>query len=171
MREARIDILDAFNDNDAVCVTTNGERTQRGLGIMGAGVALAISQVYVEAPSELGRALTHRGNVPTIIGWWGPQAGFKTQRDDFHYKPLWTFPTKLKWKDPSDIRLIVQSAKLLDWEMKNYFLKHSNYSVALPKPGCQNGGLQWSSVKERLEPLLDGHYLIIDKAATVHPIK
>lgn len=161
MREQLIGILDAFETNDAVVVTTNMV-VERGRAVMGAGVAKVIAQAFPEAPSILGQRLRHFGNVPILIGFWGQQAGFKEQWDKLHTKPLWSFPTKHHWKDPSDIRLIIQSAKLLDWELKKYF-GGARFSCAIPRPGCSNGGLEWSTVRTHLEPILDDNYLIIDK--------
>jgi hypothetical protein len=165
----QIDIIDAFRHFDAVCVTTNGEVTQRGRGVMGRGTAKVISMAYPEAEAVLGANLRAHGNVPSILGYWGEQAGFKEQWDKLHTKPLWSFPVKHSWRNQADIRLIRQSAKLLDWEMRRFFLQHPAFRVALPRPGCSNGGLSWDSVKTYIEPILDDHYTVIDRVATVSP--
>lgn len=55
------------------------------------------------------------------------------------------FPTKIHWKDSSNIEWIKSNL------IKLY--QHHNYiqSIAIPKLGCGEGGLQWENVKPFIE--------------------
>ena len=60
------------------------------------------------------------------------------------------FPTKKHWKDPSS--LIYVEAGLL-----SFVNKYESYvisSIAFPRLGCGNGGLDWKTVKPVMERYL-----------------
>lgn len=58
-----------------------------------------------------------------------------------------TLPTKEHWRDPSTVARIEQSLAELR-------AVTAGMRVALPRPGCSNGGLSWDAVR----PLI-AHYL------------
>lgn len=57
-----------------------------------------------------------------------------------------TFPTKVHWKD---------LVKLVD--------KFDIRSVAMPRPGCSNGGLTWDFVKPYIDDILDDRFTVVHK--------
>jgi hypothetical protein len=79
------------------------------------------------------------------------------------------FPTKGKWKENSILWLIEESAR----ELKAQFLRAASHYcsqgmnpplVVVPRPGCNNGKLDWSDVKSVLAPIFDAdEFLIISK--------
>lgn len=119
---------------DAICVTTNGIIRKDGTAVMGAGIALQAKQRFPGIEITIAKHLKANGNIPGII----------------HLNPcIVSFPTKHDWRNDSDIILIEQSAYLL-----RQMIVTQNWSkIAITKPGCANGKLQWSQV----EPILDCH--------------
>lgn len=130
---------------DAICVTTNGIVKSNGELVMGAGVALAFKNKYPTLPKDLGSKVKGYGNKVHY----------------FHNSPfIVSFPTKHDWKNPSDMDLIINSAK----ELQNLIDVNKWMKVGLPCPGARNGGL---SVDESLN-LLDG---ILDPSKVIIYIK
>lgn len=109
---------------------------------MGAGIALEFSNRFPELRQYFGSRVTHENlpilfHNPSIIG----------------PKHIWSFPTKHHWKNPSDISLIVQSAK--------YLQAHLKTSICLCSlPGCGNGGLTWKEVSQKLS-FLDARFVFV----------
>ena len=121
-------------------VTTNGIVTTNGL-VMGAGVALQAKGRFPRLPRALGKLVREFGNVPFLL---------KQER-------LITLPTKNHWRDPSDISLIVSGVHRLV-ELVN---GHNISSVAMTRPGCGNGWLDWDVVKAEIENVLDDRFVVL----------
>ncbi|WP_262494030.1 macro domain-containing protein [Mucilaginibacter gossypiicola] len=60
------------------------------------------------------------------------------------------FPTKTHWRLPSEYSYVSQGLEAL----KTYLLENDVSSVAMPAPGCGNGGLDWEKVKPLIEDKL-----------------
>jgi hypothetical protein len=132
-----------WDHNDGyIAITTNGVIKDNGDLVMGAGVALEAKVRYPELPTILGKYVFEYGNQPYIC------KKFK----------LISFPTKHHFKNPSDIDLILQSARILTKMLDRIDIQ----KVYMPKPGCGNGGLQWIYVKPLLEKILDDRFTIIE---------
>jgi len=107
------------------------------VGVMGAGLALEYQlrfpemyQEYVERCKRksitTGRPYLYKGyEIPWIMN----------------------FPTKNHWKYPSKIEWLEQG---LDYFIKNY-QRGGITSIAFPKLGCENGGLNWDDVRDVME--------------------
>lgn len=124
--------------SDWICITTNGIVKQDGLAVMGKGLALQAVQ-YVEGVAEtLGKLLKEGGNKVYEIGHYGYSDLYK------NHKRVYSFPTKFRWQDNSDLNLIKDSCKQLKslWEKE-----HEKPTVAMNRAGCGCGGLDWSIVK------------------------
>ena len=144
MKEQTINILDprVLQKADAICFTSNGVTKANGALVMGAGVAKAFRDTFPLLDVAAGYAVRTHGNRCQVV------------RDS---KPaIVAFPTKHHWKDPSSLELIRDSAEQLmrliedrGWRM-----------VALPRPGCRNGGLEWTQVKPFLS-VLDDRVVIV----------
>lgn len=57
-------------------------------------------------------------------------------------KKIVNFPTKLHWKNKSEIKYILEGLTKLKTAIEKYNIK----SIALPKLGCGLGGLDWNIV-------------------------
>lgn len=135
-------------EGDAICITTNGMINKDGLAVMGKGVALAAAQKYPVLPDRLGRALMNLGNK---VNWLLNKNFEETEIN------VVSFPTKHNWKNNSDIALIEASAKQLV-ELAN---KLGWKKIAITRPGCGNGGLEWKDVKPVIEKYLDDRFYIL----------
>lgn len=144
-REIVGDLFQQRDDIDAIVITTNCVVRWNGLAVMGRGVARQAQERWSEAPRLLGQHLIQNGNVPTelVVGaiWYR----------------VFTLPTKNNWRDRSDLGLIKRSLERL-------LPLVSGLRVAMPRPGCANGGLDWKEVKPAIWPLLAlGNFVIINK--------
>ena len=125
MIEKNCNIFDMIGKADYLAITTNGIIKNNGDGVCGAGLALAAKKYIPNIEQILGWNLTKNGNIPCLLGEYG---GTK----------FISFPTKHHFKNNSDIELIKQSAKLI----RNFEGK-----VAISRPGCSLGGLNYDVVK------------------------
>lgn len=101
------------------------------VGVMGKGIALEFKKRYPNM-FDAYRNDCIDGFVKIGTTWW------------FGKSPrICCFPTKKHWRDPSKIEWIQEG--LCDLRFQ---LEHTTYnSIAIPKLGCANGGLDWSNVK------------------------
>lgn len=118
-------------------VRANGEL------VMGAGIAKAFRDKY-------------RG----LAAAWGAQTKYKESGVIYSISDctefLVGFPTKYDWKDKSDIELIKKSLKELEQMVDDF----SFDSVLMTRPGCGNGGFEWSEIRPLLKHL-DERYIVI----------
>lgn len=101
------------------------------VGVMGAGLALAFKKKFPNNFNAYKQKCMDGFEVNTI---------FTTVEDG---KFIVNFPTKLHWKDQSQIGWIKTNlVNLREWCITNKIK-----SVAIPKLGCGLGGLSWVIVK------------------------
>lgn len=143
MRERSGNIWGLIGIANAICVTTNGILKSDGSLVMGGGIALQAAKKFTGIDQRLGAKVRDKGNVPHI----------GAVKEGTY---IVSFPTKYDWKDNSSMLLILQSAKALvkmadenDWSY-----------VAMPRPGCGLGNLNWEDVKGILIPLFDFRFVI-----------
>lgn len=129
-----------IDDADAICFTSNGVIKKNGRLVMGAGVAKAFRDKFLNLDWQAAQSVKEHGNICQIVG-----AARKSQQSK--YAEIVAFPTKHHWKDNSDIKLIEQSITQLV-ELADHMKWKKIY---LPAPGVSNGGLSW---KKEVEPLL-----------------
>jgi hypothetical protein len=133
-------------DVHAVCITTNGVVNQRGAAVMGKGVAAQAKAIWPGIEFRLGDLIKANGNRTQRItqfdegrtGFYSPDGAFYVLK---HH--LIALPTKNHWRERvSSLALIQRSLIELKelWE-HNY----SRHRIALPRPGCKNGHLDWES--------------------------
>jgi len=67
------------------------------------------------------------------------------------------FPVKQHWKQYAKLSIIEKSALALG----SFAYQQYDAIFTLPRPGCGNGGLEWSVVKSRIEQLLPDNVHII----------
>ena len=136
MEIRRCNIWELMHEFDAICVTTNGIVKSDGKAVMGKGIALQARNLFPGIDVALAGHLKLWGNIPAII-WHDAMC------------KIVSFPTKNDWKDKSSLELIDQSAFLLSHMIEGYGWT----KVAMTKPGCGNGGLNWADV----EPIIVKH--------------
>lgn len=110
------------------------------VGVMGAGIAL---EYKLRFPNMYNNYVTRCVQKEVKIG--------RPYVYREHGNPwIMNFPTKNNWKYPSKIEWIEQG---LDYFVKNYE-RGGIISVAFPKLGCENGGLNWNDVQNVMEKYL-----------------
>lgn len=132
--------------------------TVNTVGVMGKGIALEFKDKYPEMFKSYQKECDKNNlEIGKLILW----------KDD--EKWILLFPTKKHWRSPSKIEYIekglqkfVQSYELLGIE-----------SIAFPRLGCGNGGLDWDIVKPIMEQYLKSlpiHvYIYVDKYVETVP--
>lgn len=142
MREAIADLW-TFHDRGAVVVvTTSGLVGKDGLARLGRGAAGQAAARHPGFAALLGALIGERGNhVHHVV------------------ERIATFPVEhhpLERPDPALIhRSAIELACLAQREGWTY--------VALPRPGCGGGGLDWREVKPLLAPVLDDRFVAVTR--------
>lgn len=148
MIEQAIDLWEV--EADVRCITTNGTVTHMGENVMGGGCAYEAAQRYPGLPRTYGHLIESLGNhvflMPTRV-------------------PLLMFPTKEEiWLGASE-ELILKSAA----ELKALTLIYEWKRVALPRPGCGLGGLDWADVGPLIgQVLTEDTYIILSYPEVEH---
>jgi len=110
------------------------------VGVMGAGLALEYQLRY---PKMYQDYVDRCKQKAVITGRPYLYKGYETTW-------IMNFATKNHWKYPSKIEWIEQG---LDYFVKNYE-RGGITSIAFPKLGCENGGLNWNDVQNLMEKYL-----------------
>jgi len=142
MKELNIDIADLWNQNKWTCITTNGTVTKGGHCVMGRGNAKLAKDTFPKLSRSLGKAIQSNGNKVFL----------------FPYHRLFTFPVKHNWYETADIDLIKKSFS----ELIEYLNLLDIKEIYLPRPGCENGKLEWENVRTQLMPLYDERIIFIN---------
>ena len=133
-------------DCDVICITTNGTTKKNGACVMGRGCALQAREKFPGIDEILGELIKQNGNRVQIV------FGFS--------KLIIAFPVKHNWYELADINLIEKSTKQLV-RLTNFY---GWAKVVLPRPGCNNGGLNWENdVKSVLLKYLDDRFIIVSR--------
>lgn len=137
---------DVVQPGEAVCVTTNGEIKANGRAVMGRGCAEYVAKTFPGTADRLAALLKQYGNRAFNLG-------------SYHHNGnsirIISFPTKNKWRDNSSLPLIRSSAEQLVGIADKFGLQR----IYVPIPGCTNGKLVWSRVKQELS-VLDERFVI-----------
>ena len=119
-------------------IPTNCQVNKNGHAVMGAGLAKQAATRYPDLPKLLGYNLDKFMN-------YGPECYF------FKEYKIVAFPTKIHWKDDSDLELIREAAWSLSDFIKNCSHIHLGERFFIPRVGTGLGNLKWEDVK----PILD----------------
>jgi O-acetyl-ADP-ribose deacetylase (regulator of RNase III) len=152
MIEQTGNIFTEIGKANALCITTNGTTKTNGEAVCGRGIAQTAAQRWPQFAKTLGNLITQHGNKVHII---------LTDKTTI----IISFPTKHHWRNPSNTQLIHQSTQ----QLLNLANTQNLTRIALPRPGCQNGGLQWHTVKNILQPLLDNRFIIYNQPEPTPP--
>lgn len=110
-------------------------------GVMGAGLALEVSLRHPDLELEY-QSRCQAGSVQIGRPYLFPVSGCP-------YRAVLNFPTKKHWRYPSRLEWIEQG---LAYIAAHYRLaKPPITSLALPKLGCDKGGLDWAIVRPLIE--------------------
>jgi O-acetyl-ADP-ribose deacetylase (regulator of RNase III) len=135
MNEIHPDIF--RSDADAIINTINC------VGVMGGGLAAQFRERYPEMNAAYQTACA-RGEVKIGKMWsW-------FERQDGRW--LINFPTKLDWRNPSELSYVTLGLKDLRAVIVDLSLK----SIAIPPLGCGLGGLSWADVEPMIRYSLHG---------------
>ena len=138
---------DLFNSPAQVLVNTVNT-----VGVMGKGIALQFKEKYPEMFKYYQNICENKEfDTGNLILWKKSE------------KWLLLFPTKKHWRSPSKIEYIEAGLK----KFVKYYDKFGIESIAFPKLGCGNGGLDWEIIK----PMMEGYlkqlpihvYIYVDK--------
>ncbi|MGC1393787.1 MAG: macro domain-containing protein [Coleofasciculaceae cyanobacterium] len=110
------------------------------VGVMGAGLALEFQLRFPEMEKDY----VERCNQKKV------EVGRPYLYRDYSDPLILNFPTKNHWKYPSKIEWIEQGLKYFSANYKRGGIT----SIAFPKLGCSNGGLEWEIVSPLLEKYL-----------------
>jgi len=136
------DIWSYWKLNHFIVIPTNGSVTEKGLAVMGRGMASQAVKKFPTLSAELGESILKRGNNCHI---------FRKHR-------VITFPVKDEWYEKAMITLITKSAKQLV-EIADRIKIRPIYMV---RPGCGNGGLSWTVVMPWLTNILDDRFVVVE---------
>ena len=165
MKEIKKDLFECIFEPevDAICITTNGNYSTKGVAIMGGGCAGEAARRWPEMPIRLGKMLkSFMNNIPFVIGVVDENATAlpltKELIDSRQFKCLvFSFPTINDLIDGSNLELIKRSSALMMEYADQYKLKQ----IILPRPGVGIGGLKWATVKPEIEKILDDRFVIV----------
>ena len=144
-----------YSDYDALVCTTNNVIKNNGSLVMGAGIAKAFRDTFRYVDMNFGKiveGVAEGGYTDYGVVIDGPR--------NYNHNAIYLvgFQTKRDWKDPSDIDLIINSAKKLVKLADSL----SWTRIICPKFGCANGQLVWKDVEKSIKNILDDRFLIID---------
>jgi hypothetical protein len=150
-------------DGDAICITTNGAVRKDGACVMGRGVALQAAGKWPGIEFTLGERISRDGNKVHRLtfeegGHTLLPARFEIEDRSkvvpFH---IFSLPVKHHWREQADERLIRKSLlQLLE--------QTPGMRVALPRPGCGNGGLKWKDIRIVVATVLkEDRYVVIER--------
>ncbi|MDY3745188.1 MAG: macro domain-containing protein [Lachnospiraceae bacterium] len=108
-------------------------------GVMGKGIALELKKRYPEMfQAYKKKCADQKLDVGTLMMW---------KKSD---KWILLFPTKRQWRRPSKMEYIEKGLQRFadNWD------KLGANSIAFPKLGCGNGGLNWDEVRPLMESYL-----------------
>lgn len=118
--------------------------TVNTVGVMGKGIALTFKKVY---PDMYKNYRYYCENKQLEVG---KLYLYKTPG-----KWILNFPTKINWRNPSKVEYIEQGLKKFVTSYKEKGIK----SIAFPKLGCGNGGLNFET---QVKPLMDKYLSNLD---------
>lgn len=144
LNEIEGNIWDYYNEGFFIVVTTNLGWKKNGHNVMGAGIAKQAANKFRWLPKNYGKFCKTHGHRGAIYVFT------RARLIMFPTKPLiWKTPW-LSWNQDSDLELIDQSCKQL---RKFLLATKKQIKVAMPYPGCGNGGLDRGEVR----PILERH--------------
>jgi O-acetyl-ADP-ribose deacetylase (regulator of RNase III) len=124
----------------ALCNTVNT------VGVMGKGIALQFKKAFPRNYQVYRNVCMNRQlNIGELLA-------VKDGNLLFGEKLIINFPTKTHWRKPSEYAYVEKGLIAL----RKYIIANRLKSLAIPAPGCGNGGLSYKTVKAMIENYLSG---------------
>ena len=142
MRETASDLWTFHDRGAAVAVTTSGLVGRDGLARLGRGAARQAGDRHPWFAARLGALLREKGHRVHLVG-----------------ERIATFPVEHHPLERPDLALIRRSAV----ELACLAQVEGWTFVALPRPGCGGGGLEWEEVRPLLAPVLDDRFVVVTR--------
>ena len=140
MRETFADLW-TFHDRGAVVVvTTSGLVGRDGLARLGRGTAAQAGRRFPWFAARLGALLAEKGHHVHHVG-----------------ERVVSFPVEHHPLERPDPTLIRRSAI----ELASLAHREGWTCVAIPRPGCGGGALEWAEVRPLLAPVLDDRFVVV----------
>lgn len=138
--------------------------TVNTVGVMGKGIALQFKEKYPKMFEEY-KAACKCGELKKggDLWWWQMK---QNKRDllakNEEHRYVLCFATKENWRKSSKLEWIERGLMELSvYFNSDYFYEYiHNSSIALPKLGCNNGGLDWET---QVKPLMEKYLGDLDK--------
>ena len=142
------DLFNLPQNNEAICIPTNGSNRKNGCAIMNNNIAQQADYKF-NLSARLGQYVNTYGNRAFNMGKCiNGQNSFT----------VFTLPTKHHWKEENDVTLICKSCEQLV-EMCNKFNITKCYLVS---QSISNGKLHWENIlKPWLQLILDDRFVVI----------
>jgi len=132
---------------NGICITTNLTVTQFGNNVMGGGCAREAADRYPSLPREYASYIK--------LG----KTGVLVFRPELKGPSIIMFPVKYQVWEPASLELIEKSCQELQAKIDTW---PSDFTIALPRPGCGLGGLDWETqVKPICEKYLDDRVTVV----------
>lgn len=136
---------DLLRDNAEALVNT-----VNCVGVMGKGLALSFKRRFPEMFQQY-RMASHNNEVRIgRVHLWRNPAG--------RPRLVLNFPTKMHWRDPSQLEWV--AAGLFD--LARVIRAEQLKSIAIPPLGCGLGGLQWPTVRRLINDVLQQELFDLD---------
>lgn len=132
---------------DMICVTTNGFIKGDGKAVMGRGCAYEATQLIPNIQETLAQSIMAHGNVVADLG-------------ENRGRKVVSFPVKHNWWEAADIDLIERSCQQLVVKV-NLMYPNTRAFIAIPRPGCGNGKLEWTDVRPICERYFDDRFGVV----------
>ena len=140
MKEVSGDLWDFHSRGSVVAITTNGQVQKDGTCPMPRGCARQARERFAQLPWVLGQQLLYHGNHVLDLGG-----------------RIVSFPVENSPQENPQLSLIERSCRELV-ELTDY---KGWREVAVPRPGCGGGGLDWDEVRPILARYLDDRFVIV----------
>lgn len=118
--------------------------TVNTVGVMGKGIALMFKEAFPENFKRYGDACKRK---EVRVGHMFVTEDLSLQRGR---RWIINFPTKQHWRQPTKLEWVVEGLEDLRRVIKEKDIK----SIAVPPLGCGNGGLEWETVRPKIESAL-----------------
>lgn len=109
------------------------------VGVMGKGLAKEFKERYPDMFKAY-KKLCDEGGFEVSVTSTHPFFLFTDEKSGIK---ILNFPTKIQWKNPSQLDFIESMLKAFRWTYKDYGIEY----IAFPALGCGCGGLSWDDVR------------------------